>query len=132
MVFLDASIVIYFVEQPFEWGSKASARLADLRASGETFAATELVRMECLVGPIKTSDAAALADFMAFFAAPDVAVLPITTAVAHRAATIRAIYRFRPMDSLHLGAAAEHGCGLFLTNDGLLRRFPDITVEVLA
>ena len=78
MVFLDASIVIYFVEQPFEWGSKASAHLADLRAAGETFAATELVRMECLVGPIKTSDAAAMADFMAFFAAPDVAVLPIT------------------------------------------------------
>jgi predicted nucleic acid-binding protein len=132
MVFLDASIVIYFVEQPLVWGPKASARLADLRAAGETFTATERVRMECLVGPIKTGDAAALADFMAFFAAPDLAILPITTAVAHRAATIRATYGFRPLDSLHLGAAAEHGCGLFLTNDVLLRRFSDLTVEVLA
>ena len=35
------------------------------------------------------------------------------------------------LDSLHLGAAVEHGCGLFLTNDVLLRRFPDITVELL-
>src|SRR5262245_12240942 len=45
MVFLDASIIIYFVEQPLVWGPTASARLADLRAAGETFAATELVRM---------------------------------------------------------------------------------------
>jgi uncharacterized protein len=131
MVFLDASIVIDFVEQPLAWGPKASARLADLRAAGEPFATTELVRMECLVGPIKAGDAAAVADFTAFFAAPDVAVLPITAAVAYRAATIRATYRFRPMDSLHLATAAEHGCGLFLTNDVPLRRFPDITVEVL-
>jgi uncharacterized protein len=117
MVFLDASIIIYFVEQPLVWGPKVSARLADLRAAGETFAATELVRMECLVGPIQRSDGAALADFMAFFAAPDVAVLPITTSVAHRAATVRATYRFSPMGSFHLAAAAEHGYGLFLTND---------------
>jgi uncharacterized protein len=132
MTFLDASIVIYFVEQPLVWGPKASARLAELRAAGELFAATELVRMECLVGPIKTGDAALVAEFMAFFAAPDVTVLPITTAVAHRAAMIRATYRFRPMDSLHLASAAEHGCGLFLTNDVQLKRFPDIPVEVLA
>jgi uncharacterized protein len=131
MVFLDASIAIYFVEQPIGWGPKASARLGDLRASGETFAETELVRMECLVGPIKTGDAAMLADFMAFFAAPDIAVLSITTAVARLAATIRVTYGFRPMDSLHLATAAEHGCGLFLTNDVQLRRYPDITVEVL-
>ena len=131
MVFLDASIVIYSVEQPLVWGPKASARLGALRAAGEQLATTELVRMECLVGPIKTGDAAVLADFTAFFAAPSVVVLPITTAVALRAATIRATYRFQPMDSLHLAAAVEHGCNLFLTNDARLSSLPDIPVEVL-
>jgi predicted nucleic acid-binding protein len=38
----------------------------------------------------------------------------------------------KPLDSLHLAAAVEHGYGLFLTNDVQLRRFPDITVEVLS
>jgi predicted nucleic acid-binding protein len=132
MVFRMPASASIFVEQPIVWGPKASARLGVLRASGETFVAIELVRMECLVGPIKTSAAAVLADFMAFFAAPDLAVLSISTAVAHRAATIRATYGFRPMDSLHLATAAEHGCGLFLTNDVQLRRNPDITVEVLS
>jgi hypothetical protein len=74
MVFLDSSIVIYYVEQPATWGQKASDRLTSLRASGEQFAVTELVRMECLVGPIKGGDAAMLADFAAFFSAPEVLI----------------------------------------------------------
>jgi predicted nucleic acid-binding protein len=132
MVFLDASIVIYFVEQPLVWGPKASTRLAAIRAAGEPFGTTELVRMECLVGPVRTGDTAVLADFAAFFATPDVVVLPITAAVAHRAAIIRAAHRFQPMDSLHLAAAVVHGCHSFLTNDTRLSRLPDIAVEGLA
>jgi predicted nucleic acid-binding protein len=131
MVFLDASIVIYFVEQPVVWGQKASARLAAVRAAGEQFAATELIRMECVVGPIKSGDATVFAAFAAFFSAPDVVVLPITTPVALRAATIRATHAFQPMDSLHLATATEYGCSAFLTNDARLSRFPDISVEVL-
>lgn len=130
MVFLDANPIIYHVEQPPVWGRKASARLAVLRAAGEDFAVTELVRMECLVGPMQAGDASVEADFAAFFSAPDMRLLPITAA-AERAARIRAAYRFKPLDALHLAAAAEHGCGLFLTNDAGLQGFPDITVEIL-
>jgi hypothetical protein len=54
MVFLDSSVVIYYVEQPATWGAKAASRLMTVRASPEQFAVTELVRMECLVGPIKS------------------------------------------------------------------------------
>lgn len=131
MVFLDTSIVVYYVERTPGWGSKASSRLALLRAAGETLALTELVRMECLVGPVKRADDALLGDFTSFFAAPHVAVLSISAAVALRAATIRAKHGFQPMDSIHLAAAVEHGCVSFLTNDLRLTRFPDILVEAL-
>jgi uncharacterized protein len=131
MVFLDSSIVIYYVEQPGTWGNKASGRLMTPRASGEQFAVTELVRTECLVGPIKGGDAAMLADFAAFFSAPEVVILPITAPIAERAAEIRATYRFGPMDSFHLAAAADSGCNLFLTNDTQLRQFVGVVVEVL-
>jgi uncharacterized protein len=131
MVFLDSSIVIYYVEQPATWGQKASDRLTSLRASGEQFAVTELVHMECLVSPIKAGDAAILADFAAFFAATDIVILPITAPIAERAAEIRVTYRFGPMDSFHLAAAVDSGCNLFLTNDTQLRQFVDVVVEVL-
>jgi predicted nucleic acid-binding protein len=131
MVFLDTSVVIYSVEQPPGWGQKATARLGALRGGGDLLVVTEIVRMECLVGPIKAGDTALLAEFAAFFAAPDVVIQPITMPVAFRAATIRASFRFQPMDSLHLAAAVEHGCRAFLTNDARLSSFPDIAVEIL-
>ncbi len=132
IVFLDTCPVIYFVEQPPIWGPKASARLAVLRAAGEQLAVSDLVRMECLVGPLKSGDAAVLASYQAFFTAPGVQVLPITAAVCDRAASIRATHGFKPLDSLHLATAVEHGCRLFLTNDARLSRFADIPVAVLS
>jgi uncharacterized protein len=45
---------------------------------------------------------------------------------------IRAIQNYRLGDALHLAAAIESGCGLFLTNDHRLAGFPDIPVEVLS
>jgi predicted nucleic acid-binding protein len=34
-------------------------------------------------------------------------------------------------DALHLAAAIEFGCDVFLTNDNQLAAFPDIAIEVL-
>jgi predicted nucleic acid-binding protein len=78
------------------------------------------------LGAIKT-----LADFDAFFTHPDVHRISIAAAVFDRATTIRAKYKFKLGDSLHLAAAIEAGCDRFLTNDTRLSGFADINVEVL-
>ena len=131
MTFLDANSVIYFVEQTPGWAAKVTARIGALRAAQEQLAISDLVRMECLVDPIAASDSARQSDFQSFFHDPDVAILAITAAVCDRAARVRAKYRFKPLDSLHLAAAVEYGCMRFLTNDATLQRFPDITVELI-
>jgi predicted nucleic acid-binding protein len=59
-------------------------------------------------------------------------MLPITVAVWDRAARIRAQYGFKPLDALHLAAAAEHRCTRFLSNDAPLKRFPDVLEEILS
>jgi uncharacterized protein len=130
-IFLDSNVVIYFVEGTPGWGASATARLAAARAAGDRFALTDLVRMECLVGPLQAGNAAQVADFNAFCTVPDVDVLPITAALCDRAAQVRATHGFPAMDSLHLAAAVEHGCDLFLTNDARLAAFPDVPVEIL-
>ena len=71
MVFLDANPVIYLIEQPANLGSKVTARVADLLASGERLAVSDLVRMECQVGPLKANDAELLARYATFFSSPD-------------------------------------------------------------
>ena len=68
--------------------------------------------------------------------------LALTAAMHVRASAIRGghIYpaippaqakRFGLADALHLAAAIESGCDLFLTNDNQLANFRDITVEKL-
>jgi predicted nucleic acid-binding protein len=131
IVYLDTNIVIYAVEKHPGFGPRAIARLVAAQAAGDTFMLSDLVRMECLVMPFRTGDAVVEAAFQAFFARPDVRVVPVTPAVADRAARLRAALRFKALDALHLAAAVEHGAGVFLTNDNRLNAFTGLTVEVL-
>lgn len=131
MVFLDANPVIYLIEQPPDLGPRTTARVSAVVATGERLAVSDLVRMECIVGPLKSHDSVLHAKYATFFASPDVDVFGISAAVCDRAARIRAQHGFKPLDCLHLAAAVEYRCRIFLTKDGPLKRFPDITVEIL-
>lgn len=131
LVCLDANIVIYLVEKNAVWTAKAIARVAALRAAGDEMAICDASRVECLTKPLATADAAHEAGYRALFASAAVRMLPTTDAVWDRAASIGATFTLKPLDSVHLAAAVEHGCGLFLTNDVKLARCTAITVEIL-
>jgi predicted nucleic acid-binding protein len=133
-VSLDADCIIYFVEQHPAWGAKITPRISALRAAGHNIAFSDLARTECLAGPLASVDIKPIADYEAFFADPDVSALALTPIVCERAARIRAVSNFalKTPDCLHLAAAVEHGCGLFLTHDHQLTQCNDISVEVLS
>ena len=131
IVCLDTNIVIYCVESDPVWEPRVAGRFKAFAAAGDTLAASDAARLECLVGPFQSGDAAVLADYQKFFGSPALQMLPVTPAVWERAAQIRAAYKFQALDSIHLASAIEHGCGLFLTNDAQLARFKAIPVEVL-
>jgi predicted nucleic acid-binding protein len=134
IVCLDSDCTIYLVEHHPIWGPKVLTRIADLRAAGYEVAVSDLVRTECLAGPLHKGDAARLADFQAFLTDPDIRVLPLTASVCDRAAQLRAASNFtlKVPDCLHLAAAIEFGCGLFLTHDTQLTQCSAISVELLA
>ena len=75
---------------------------------------------------------AALADMEAFLTASDVVRVPMPTGVYDRACEIRAVHNYKLGDALHLAAAVESGCGVFVTNDHRLAGFPDMPVEILS
>jgi predicted nucleic acid-binding protein len=131
LVFIDANILIYHLEANPDLGAKASARLAALHAAGGQVVVSDLIRLECRIGPLKSGDAMLLSQYDGFFSLPSVEVVALTAAVCDRAATIRAGHGFRTPDALNLAAAVEAGCGLFLTHDARLGRFPELKVEAL-
>ncbi len=132
IIYLDTNAVVYLIEGKAPWHALVVARMAAARGAGDTFAVSELTRAETLVIPYRTGDTVAEAAFQAFFADPQVTVFPITRTVCERSARLRAAYRFLKLpDAMHLAAAIEHGCGLFLTADARLAGCTDIAVEVL-
>jgi predicted nucleic acid-binding protein len=131
LIYLDSNIVIYVVEQPDPFGPRASARISALAAAGDRLVVSDLTRLECRANAVATGDHVTLAQYDAFFSQAVERVMPLTTAVVDRATRIRGQYRFKTPDALHLAAAVEAGCHVFLTNDARLSSFPDLTIEPL-
>jgi predicted nucleic acid-binding protein len=130
-IYLDTVICIYAVEGAPLFQARATTRLAALRAAGDVPLVSDLTWLECRIQPLQMNDASKLADFEAFLNAPDVLRVSLPTAVFERATLIRASYNYPLGDALHLAAAVEAGCSVFLTNDLRLQAFADLTVEIL-
>jgi uncharacterized protein len=113
-----------------------------LEQAGHRFAISELTRTECLVPVFGPGGGQRLSDFFRFFHGPNLRTLGLTAAMHARASAIRGGHtypaippaqpkRYGRADALHLAAAIESGCDVFLTNDNQLASFPDILIEVL-
>lgn len=131
IVCLDTNIVVYLIETDATWTPRAAARLTTLRATGDEVAVCDAALLECLIHPLAAGDTVVEADYRAFFVNPLVQLLPVSRGTWERAAQLGAAFNFKPMDSLHLATAIEHGCGLFLTADSRLGRCTAIPVELL-
>lgn len=115
MIYLDSCLVIYALEDA-ERGPLVRELL--VRHGTEEFAITPLVRLECLVGPLRSGDVELEDRYRAVL---DVFVeLPLDRAVFDRAARLRAASSLRTPDALHLAAAQLHGCTALWTNDSRL------------
>jgi uncharacterized protein len=117
-IYLDTCLVIYLLEgapnlaQPVE-----SAVLAQPEAQ---YCGSALLRMECLVGPLRSGNTALAAEYEQVFSA--LIMLPIAVTVYDHAARLRATHGLKTPDALHLATALAAGCDEFWTNDNRLSK----------
>jgi len=131
-IYLDSNIVIYFIENPSDWGAKAAGRILDIQSRGEMIFVSDLTRMECRIRPLRDSNTQLLQEYDSFFQLAGVRVLSISPLACDRAAVIRAALGYKPIDALHLASAIEAGCDQFLTNDNRLIGFRELHIEFLS
>lgn len=124
--YFDSVTMIYFVEQVSPWFGRIQARLAAIPTD---IVISDLTRMECLVKPMQTGNTVGIATFTRAFTGMVLAPLP--RKVFDRAAEIRARYRFKTPDAIHLAAAIEAACDEFWTNDHRLSAFSGLPVQVI-
>ncbi|NOT62182.1 MAG: type II toxin-antitoxin system VapC family toxin [Acidobacteria bacterium] len=126
--YLDTAPIIYTVETVVQFAPRVDAILA---RAGLVLITSEMARLECRVKPLRDGNATLLKDFDDYFANTIVELVSLTRDVIDRATEIRAQYNFKTPDSLHLAAAVQARCDVFLTNDLRLSRFTGLTIEVV-
>jgi predicted nucleic acid-binding protein len=121
MVYLDSCVLIYRLEAAMPVRARVVQAMS--AAVGEVFCISDLVRLECLVGPIRDGHAERKAAFEAQIRRRRRHVL--TRAVFDLAAELRAVHRLRTADAIHASCAIVHGCRELWTNDRRLRIVDD-------
>ncbi len=131
-VYLDACTIIYLVEGAEPFHEQVFSALAALRPSAELPVVTSrLSVLECRVRPLRDNNATLLATYDAFFSAEHLVLADIDAGVIERAAGLRAVYRFRTPDAIHLATAIENEAAVFLTGDAALKQCREVKVRLL-
>ena len=126
-IYLDACIVIYFVEKHPLYSDRIEALFSRLGAT-DKLCISLLVRLGCMVMPLRTGDKKLQQLYQAFFAAQEILEMPV--GVFDRAARLRADFSsLKTPDALHLATTLYHGCSEFWTNDNRLNTIAPLMVK---
>ena len=129
---VETSPFIYFVERHPTYIDRIRAifRLVDVGALSVVTSVITLT--EVLVMPIEQANQTYQQTYREMLLnAESIALQSVSITIAEQAAYLRAAYRLRTPDALHLATAITTGCQAFLTNDKALKRVTEIPVLVL-
>lgn len=118
LIYLDACLLIYLVEQHPTWYRPVRDALEI--TDDYAFGISPLVQLECLVGPLRQRDGRLQRAYQAAFQRFLSFELPASVYVD--AADIRARSGLRTPDALHLACARHHECEELWTNDDRLQQ----------
>lgn len=113
LIYFDTCLLIYLMENHAKFGSRVSAAME--RAGEARYAISSMVKLECLVAPLKRGDPILQRGYESLFLRFENLHLPET--VFLQAAQLRACFGLRTPDALHLACAQHHGCDALWTND---------------
>ncbi|WP_431070917.1 type II toxin-antitoxin system VapC family toxin [Microbacterium phyllosphaerae] len=112
MIYLDSCILIYALE---DFGPRGDAVRKALTAVDSPVASSPLALQECLVGPLRERNLEVRDRYLALF--ERIEVVDLDGAVFVRAAELRADFRLKTPDAVHLAAAQLSECTELWTND---------------
>jgi uncharacterized protein len=116
LIYLDTCLVIYAIENHPEFALPVLSAMAG--QPGNSFAVSPLVKLECLVKPLRMDDLGLQRRYETGLS--EFVQLALPEAVFPNAARLRARFNLKTPDALHLACAQHHGCAALWTNDDRL------------
>ena len=118
LIYVDTCLVVYAFEGHALHGKVV--RSAFERAGPGQLAISPLVKLECLVAPMRSGNLVLQRFYEQGLA--QFTQLALTDQVFVQAAALRARFGLKTPDAIHLAAAQHHGCEALWTNDDRLAK----------
>jgi uncharacterized protein len=118
VIYLDSCLLIYAIEDAGDRGDRARVLINEHEAEGLVI--SPLVKLECLVGPLRAGELVIQQRYERAFS--ELTSVPMGDSIFTRAAQLRAEHRLTTPGALHLSAALTSGCDALWTNDHRLAR----------
>lgn len=134
-IFLDACIIIYWVEAAPPFHTQLISTLKDIADQHPSHILTisRLSLLECLVKPLRMHEKKIENIYRQFFESPSVSIIEIDHQVIDIATRLRSTYNLRTPDAIQaascLSTETPH---LFLTNDKRFSNIPNLHVRGLS
>lgn len=129
-IYWDSCILIYRIQQISPWAEIIAGKLSP-QIDETQLCVTDLVRLECRLLPLREGNLELLQQFDRLFVQPGVVTVPLDAQVFNLATELRAQYRLKTPDALHLAAAISSDCAEFWSNDDRLAQIAGSRIEVV-
>ena len=131
-VYLDTNVLIYLIENHPSYRDKIVALIAELDELNCEIITSELTLAECLVKPFAQNDKQSQDIYIASIKSSEfLTVKPVTRKVITEAARLRAAFKNKLPDSIHLATAFGTGCDTFIGNDKKIKVDDSIKLIIL-
>ncbi|MFM7852445.1 MAG: type II toxin-antitoxin system VapC family toxin, partial [Flammeovirgaceae bacterium] len=122
-IFIDTSPFIYLIEKYPVFGDSVEKFLSEQFSDEAKFYTSVISVSEFQVGPKRTNQLQAIADFNELIDKFNFSIFNITYETADVASSMRAKYPFlKGLDSLQIASTINSGCKSFFTNDSQLKK----------
>lgn len=117
-VYLDANIFIYAIEGSEEYKEKITALFLRIEETKSIIITSELTLIECLVKPYAKHDQTSISKYEKHIRSTTfLKVKPLPLQLLKKSAQLRAKYKNKLADSIHIATAINENCNVFITND---------------
>ena len=132
-VYVETSPYIYFLEESEDYAEMVSELFAYVEQNDIFIYSSVVVLTEVLVKPLATGNKELYRQYQHVLRKSKIVSLtPVTAKIARNAAQLRATYKLRTPDALHIATAIQWECDAFITNDIALKRVTELNVIAFA
>jgi len=129
--FIDACVIIYFMEANGDKGEILRSRISTHLQKNGIISVSRLSCLECRVLPLRRGDSVLVARYSQFFALPHLRIIELTPEVIEVATELRVRYPLRTPDALQAACSLQVKADKFLTADKQFKSVQELSVELV-